>query len=167
MEDILYPEELSKKLQNIQNIAIKNKYGEVLTPINELIEYLENINLPNKTCSNEIDFKKDKVQILAYYLSRFDHYDIFPNLNQNEALEKISAMLNIKKTTLRLARDYFDSKISKIKLKESPYLKLRKGIDMPLSKQAEKIYNYYLHRKKTEITKDILMILKENNATTN
>ncbi len=166
MEDILYPEELSKKLQNIQNIAIENKYSKILAPVSELMNYLKNINLPNKTIPSEIDFKKDKIQILAYYLSRFDHYDIFPNLNQNEALEKISTMLNIKKTTLRLARDYFDSKITKIKLKESPYLKPRKGIDMPLSKQAEKIYNYYLHKKRIEITKDILMILKECNATT-
>ena len=63
MEDILYPEELSKKLQNIQNIAIENKYSKILAPVSELMNYLKNINLPNKTIPSEIDFKKDKIHI--------------------------------------------------------------------------------------------------------
>ena len=167
MKNLLYFKELNKKLKNIQKIAIKNKYNEILMPLKEILEVIDKSNYNDKNpISNEIDLEQYKTQILAYYLSRFDHYDIYPNLNQNEALNLIANLLNIKKSTLRLARDYFDSKTTKIKSKESPYLKIRKGIDMPLGKKAQKIFDYYNYKKRPEITKDVLTILRKNNATT-
>ena len=167
MENLLYPQELSKKLKKIKQIAKKHGYNEILAPINELTNFLDSINGSNKENSAGFNLEENKVQILAYYLSRFDHYELFPSLNQNEAFEKIAAMANIKKSTLRLARDYFDSKTAKVKTKESPYLKTRKGIDMPLTRQAQKVFDYYSTKKRTEITKDVLKILKDNNAAAN
>ena len=88
-----------KELKNIQKIAIKNKYNEILMPLKEILEVIDKSNYNDKNpISNEIDLEQYKTQILAYYLSRFDHYDIYPNLNQNEALNLIANLLNIKKS---------------------------------------------------------------------
>lgn len=162
MEDLLYPKIIIKKFKAIKNLAEKNNYEKIIEPINEILNFFENLYVSYviNGIENEINFKENKIEIIAYYLSRFDHYDLFPSLNQNQAFEKIANIINVKKTTLRILRDRYDSKMIKIKIKESPYLKIRKGINVPLSKKEKAIFEYYKNKKRTEILKDVIQIFK-------
>ena len=162
MEDLLYPKIIIKKFKAIKNLAEKNNYENIIKPINDILIYFENLyaNDVIDNRENEVNIKESRVEIIAYYLSRFDHYDLFPSLNQNQAFDKIANTINVKKTTLRILRDRYDSKITKIKMKESPYLKIRKGINVPLSKKEKAIFEYYKNKKRTQILKDVIQIFK-------
>ncbi len=165
MDDLLYPKAIIKKINFIKNLALKNNYEKIIEPLDEILAFFNDIYDPVfKSDLVEFNIHNYKLEILAYYLSRFDHYDIFPSLNQNEAFEKISKLVNVQKSTLRILRDRYDSKTTKIKKKESPYLKIRKGINFPLSKKEEEIFNYYKNKKRVEILKDIIQIFKKNSV---
>ncbi len=161
MEDLLFPEIIIKKLSSLKEISKKNNYEKIINPLNEILEFYKSIyNFDLQDVSEEVNLEKDKIEILAYYLSRYDHYDIFPSLNQNDALKKMSEIINVKPSTLRIIRDRFDSKMIKIKSKESPYLKIRKGINLPLSKKEEKIFEYYKNKKRAFIFKDVIKLFE-------
>jgi len=93
---------------------------------------------------------KDTVYIVACYLSRFGHEELFKNLNQTKSLKKIAEILSIKHTTLKGTRDVFD-----------PFFDNgRKGwTGRPLNEQELKIYNKYKNKSKNEFLKEVKMVL--------
>jgi hypothetical protein len=54
---------------------------------------------------------KDNVLLVAYFLSKFGHHDLFPNqrFNQGEAIAAAAKILGVKPNTLKNQRDFFDS----------------------------------------------------------
>jgi hypothetical protein len=99
----------------------------------------------------------NKEHKVAYYLSRFEHDNLFPHYTQTQAFEVISEILGVKMTTLRNKRDLFDPFCNKIKTKGPK----RKGWWQKdrLPDDMERIYNRYLHVPEEEIEKDIKEIL--------
>ena len=51
---------------------------------------------------------KDDVYIVSCYLSRFGHEDLYKDLNQTQAIQKVAEILGLKPTTLKGTRDIFD-----------------------------------------------------------
>lgn len=96
---------------------------------------------------------KDTVYIVACFLSRFGHEDIFKTLNQTQSLKKIGDLLSIKHTTLKGTRDVFD-----------PYFDNgRKGWSgRPLNERELKIYNKYKSKSKNEFLNEVKQILEKN-----
>jgi hypothetical protein len=105
--------------------------------------------------NTELLMKEHKV---AYYLSRFEHDELFPHHNQTQAFESISKILGVKLTTLRNKRDMFDPFCNKLKTKGPK----RKGWwqNNRLPEDMEIVYNRYLHMPEEKIEKEIKEILK-------
>ena len=112
-----------------------------LAKIKEIIQENESLQglKPTKINKKERIKNKDKVYIVACYVSRFGHEGLYRGLNQTETLKKIAEAFSMKFTSFKGTRDIFD-----------PYFDNgRKGwVGRPLNKLESKIYNKY---KKTYI----------------
>lgn len=95
---------------------------------------------------------------VAYYLSRFEHDLIFPELSQTEALIKICEILKVKESTLRQKRDRFDPFCNTIKTRGNK----RRGYWQydKLPEDMKYIYDYYLNKSEEDIRDEIKVILK-------
>lgn len=74
--------------------------------------------------------KRDDINMIAYFLSKYGHESLFPNLGQYETMLHISEMLGIKHTTLKNLRDMYDSHTGSH----------RKGWQTPLSVDMQKTF---------------------------
>jgi len=96
---------------------------------------------------------------IAYYLSRFDHENLFDlNISSAKAIEALSDVLNVKPNTLRGKRDYFDSLIPQSQRKSN-----RKGYK---EIKSPKVYNETIQKYKhisneEEMRKIVIDILKK------
>ncbi|WP_326512181.1 hypothetical protein [Clostridium intestinale] len=100
----------------------------------------------------------DNEHKVAYYLSRFEHDLLFPELNQTDAFIRISEILQIKDATLRQKRDRFDPFCNSIKTRGNK----RKGYWQyeSLPDDMQRIYDKYINISEEELRNEIKMILK-------
>ncbi len=106
---------------------------------------------------NKVENKED-VNKVAYYFSRFEHYDLYKG-SQTLAFEKAARALNVKPSTLRNLRDRFDpycNEIKTIKPKRSGWHQVELLVDM------QEIFDAYYDKAKQEILPEISQILGLN-----
>ena len=153
-----YKTSISQNYNEVQDLLLNQ-----ITDITILKEYLNNeidttctLNKTRTFSSRENIDNKEAVNKVAYFLSRFEHTDLF-NCSQTEAMDKISILLNIKKTSLRNIRDSFDPYVNELKEK---HLVKRKGWwHVELLPDYKKIYDYYENKSKEEILSEVKNIL--------
>ena len=132
----------------LNNQSLKKKDGVVI----KRFERVRSQNMNPKL--------KEKVAKVAYFLSRFEHNDLYPHLKQYEVFREVANILGTKPNTLRNLRDTYDPKVNKIK---EPRLTKRKGWHQrsELPRDLGKIFDEYRHKNKQEILKEINKILND------
>jgi hypothetical protein len=96
---------------------------------------------------------KDRMHKVAYYLSKFEHHDLFDGqLNQTETFEKAAKILHVKMTTLRNKRDQYDPYFNNNRI---GWVQAEK-----LSDDMLRIKQLYDAKSKEEILKDINTFIK-------
>ena len=53
--------------------------------------------------------KREDIYMVAYWMSKYEHHDLCPTLNQGESFDYLARILGIKRTSLKLIRDAFDA----------------------------------------------------------
>lgn len=153
---IIYTEEgleLVEKLYLEASGQQKKELKKVMAKLILIEEELDK-NTEKKVINQRQKIKnKDTVYLVACYLSRFGHEDIFKTLNQTQSLKKIGDLLSIKHTTLKGTRDVFD-----------PYFDNgRKGWSgRPLNERELKIYNKYKNKSKNDFLNEVKKLLEKN-----
>ncbi len=99
--------------------------------------------------------------VIAYYLSRFDHENLFGmHISSAKALDALGNVLNVKPNTIRGKRDYFDSIIDKKDRKSE-----RKGYsDIKSTKVYDDIiekYSYITNNDEKEMRKVVVEVLQK------
>ena len=156
--------EIEKKLKNAIKISIMNRYSEV-EPI--LFDILKDLNQLNSQNNENIVLSENRIKLscgtadamyrVAYWLSKNDHEALYPYLSQSQAIQRIADLLNVKVTTLRNTRDYYDRFIVDKKSN-------RKGWDIPkLPPKLEAIFYEYSAKTDSEIFLEISKILNIDN----
>ncbi len=76
--------------------------------------------------------RREDIHIVAYWMSKYEHVDLFPQYNQTDAFNYLSGVLGIKHNTLKNYRDSFD-----------PYTgSHRRGwVDGPRSDMNRRVFN--------------------------
>ncbi|MBQ8459322.1 hypothetical protein IJ541_04385 [bacterium] len=115
---------IQKKYFNNEDISIE--LSELLVRVKRG-EYAKNLSLSRDYLDNYKDINK-----VAYFLAKFDHYEISKELRPTPAIREIAEKLNVKANTLRNKRDMFDSVVKKDKQKllskkEYEHLTIRTG----------------------------------------
>ena len=89
--------------------------------------------------------------IIAYVLSEFGHELLFPGENhtQQNAIDKAANLLGVKRNTLQLQRDHFDSFTNSH----------RQGWKKELSKEQQEIFDYMVKLSKESIRELVQKIL--------
>ncbi len=105
--------------------------------------------------------------IIAYYLSRFDHEQLFGlHISSTKAIEALSDVLNVKPNTLRGKRDYFDSLIPSKDRKSD-----RKGYsEIKSTKIYDEIikeYRYISNDDEKTMRKEVVKILEKYQSSLN
>lgn len=104
------------------------------------------------------NLENDDVLSVAYYLSKYDHDNLFDRqISAAKAIEAISEILKIKANTLRNKRDYFDAFLAQknIETKSS-----RKGYpNVTPSKQYENIINKFINANEEDVRNKVIKIL--------
>jgi hypothetical protein len=104
----------------------------------------------------ENQYERDKVNKVAYYLSRFDHENLLPNSNSTGAINIISDILKVKANTLRNKRDSFDPYCNELKTTGTK----RKGWwQKTLSEDMQRIFDEYKNKSVYEIETEVKRIL--------
>ncbi len=106
---------LTKMVNNFNNATNKNFVNDGAefwnASVNNLnTDYIRNNNGIDKV-NTRITYKqssRDKAYKIAYYLSKYGQYELFPDLNQTEALKKCSEIINVKSSTLKVYMNSFD-----------------------------------------------------------
>lgn len=142
--------ELVEKLYLEASGQQKKELQKVMAKLILMDEELDKNSEKKDTTQRQKIKNKGVVYVVACYLSRFGHEDIFKNLNQTQSLKKIAEILSIKHTTLKGTRDVFD-----------PFFDNdRKGWNgRPLNEQELKIYNKYKNKSKNEFLNEVKNIL--------
>jgi hypothetical protein len=91
------------------------------------------------------------VNIVAYFLSKYEHHDLFigQNYNQSETFTKASELLGVPMGTLRNIRDAFDRYTSSHRV----------GWDKPLNALQQKIFDAMENKQKSEVLEIVQGIL--------
>lgn len=118
---------------------------------NECID-TSSINNPIKRIRKDTQHISPEVRIklnkLAFYLSKFEHYDVFEeNLNQGETIKKIADIIGVKVNTLKNKRDLYDPYCSATRVGWVQQL--------TLSDDMKEIYDLYKNKTKKEILEEI------------
>lgn len=157
--------ELAKK---IQKSALTKDFDSILDYSNELageLQYLiKNVSPEAQSHSSGLNTRvriknKEAVTRVAYFVSRFEHDDLFPGLPQKYAFEKIANALSVKPQSFRNVRDIFDKHIEAKKIDESPDLPRRKGWDSKLKGLELEIFEECGKKNKEELLKEVKEIL--------
>lgn len=161
---MLYPGS-DKYLDTIDKI----KNDTILVDINKTRETTNKAEIDgiiNKTVN--INIEKDKTNekyIVAYYFSNYEHYDIYPNLNQTDAISEASEALGISYNSLRQMRDQFDAHYKNIPFEDRESRRSigrRIGYVGKLASTMQKIKDEYDTKSKEEIISIVKKILKIN-----
>ena len=100
---------IQKKYFNNEDISID--LSELLVKVKRG-EYAKNLALSRDYLNNYKDINK-----VAYFLAKFDHFEISKEFRPTPALREIAQKLNVKANTLRNKRDMFDSVVREDKQK--------------------------------------------------
>lgn len=158
-------QEIEQKIKNAIKISIMNKYSEVEPILFDILKDLNQLHNPKNEnmvlSENRIKLSHsvaDSMYRVAYWLSKNDHDALYPYLSQAQAIEKIADLLNVKVTTLRNTRDYYDRFIVEKKSN-------RKGWDIPkLPPKLEVVFYEYGKKTDSEIFSEIAKILNIDNS---
>lgn len=108
------------------------------------------------------DEELEKEHKVAYYLSRFEHDNLYPHYNQTVAFQEISKILGVKVNTLKNKRDTFDPFCNKLKTRGKKRAGWRQKEE--LSYDMQKVYDYYLNMSEEDIENEIREILKQKQS---
>ena len=149
-------------LQETYKISILEDYKKVQDNLLSAILNLKNFDncqivasSGKETERNKIG-NKENVNKVAYYFSRFEHYDLYKG-SQTLAFENAAKKLKVKSSTLRNLRDRFDpycNEIKTIEPKRSGWHQVDLLVDM------QEIFDTYYNKTKQEILPEILQILE-------
>ena len=109
--------------------------------------------------------------VVAYYLSNYGHSNIYPNLKQYEALEKIANILGVNKNGLKHVRDYFDANYRDIPredvLKRKKLGRRAGWYQACLPDSFAEVKYYYDRKNEEEVRADVLKILNLTHVDSN
>lgn len=149
---------ITKIDENVYNDFVRLIKEERENTIDEAIEQLmrnyvanaEKINAPEPESKRQEGYthyaNEEDIEFIAYCFSNYEHYSLYPSLNQGEAFEKAAKLLNVKVKTLRNRRDEFDGNYRNIpfdKKEERKAIGRRVGWKKPLSELQTKIKNQW------------------------
>ena len=98
----------------------------------------------------------DTSLIIAYYLSRFDHDNLFDDyIPANQAISAIADVLEVKPNTLRNMRDYFDSIIEEKRTQRKGY----SGTKIP--SRYHDLQHKYKNKTEGAMREKVILILNE------
>lgn len=143
--------EIDEKVYNYFARLIKEKGDNTL---DEAIEQLMRDYVANAEKINTLETgrkrqegythyaNEEDIEFIAYCFSNYEHYSLYPSLNQGEAFEEAAKLLNVKVKTLKIKRDNFDGNYRNIpfnKEEERKAIGRRVGFKAPLSELQRKI----------------------------
>ena len=99
---LIYKESIQSNNEIIEELALS-----IITDI-KILQDNKEISKPRERITLNDEKSKD-INILAYIFSEYEHSLLFSNDNQSNAIQKISDLLDVKSTTFRNKRDYYDS----------------------------------------------------------
>lgn len=106
-----------------------------------------------KTRAYEKIQKPELVNVVAYYLSKYEHHDVFEGeaLTQTQALDKIGDILGINRNSVRNMRDAYDSYTGSH----------REGWKKPLNDIQQHVFDKMEVKSKNEVLQNVRDILKD------
>ncbi len=146
---------LDESLEFIREVYLKAALEDkillekAITKINCAKEVLPEIPVLDKKNPRQKHENRDDIFKVAIFLSKFGHSDLYSDTSQNQALIKISEILNIKYNYLKGARDIFDSFFDNG----------RKGWQRHLKDYEEQLFNKYNKISKKDFLKEVKTIL--------
>jgi ribosome-binding protein aMBF1 (putative translation factor) len=137
----------------LQNVIPEQPYKNIPEKNNTTVSNFNRIVKRHREDTQHITQEvKVKLNKIAYYLSKFEHYSLFErDLNQGETLKKLADILAVKVTTLKNKRDLYD-----------PYCSTRRVgwvQQAKLSDDMQDIYNEYKEKTSKEILEEIMKFI--------